>query len=184
MAPFPEYKCVHIKEHVCAHSQPHWWTYLLQKGVWVSEQGRLWCSYSWNEGCEAPLDETVKVTEENSRGIPKNSNPTQPSVLKAACLTIRGDYFICSSRYKSGTRYRSILNHPKLQQRHFMSLFWNGVICISPVVFNSRWWKVMCLSDTPSLTPHSTQRQTFEPITVMEIVHLVLEIWIVGIFYF
>lgn len=134
---------------------------------------RVWGTSGWD----------CKGKRRKQQGIPENSNPTQPSVLKAACLTIRR-YFICSSGYKSGTRYRSILNHPKLQQRHFLSLFWNGVTRIYPVALNSRRWKVMCLSDTPSLTPHLTQRQTFEPITAMEIVHLVLEIWIVGIFSF
>ena len=169
--------CIHKGACACTLT-----TTLLQKGVWASEQGRLCCS--WNQGCLAPLDETVKVREENSRGIPQNSNPTQPSVLKAARLTIRGDYFVCSSGCRSGTRYRSILNHPKLRRRHFLSLFWNGAICISPVAFNSRRWKVMCLSDTPSPTPHSTQRQTFEPITAREMVHLVLEMWIVCVFLF
>lgn len=110
---------------------------------------RVWGTSGWD----------CKGNRTKQQGIPQNSNPTQPSVLKAPCLTIIGDYFICSSGYKSGTCYRSILNHPKLQQRHFLSLFWNGVICISPVAFNSRRWKVMCLSDTPSPTPHSTQRQ-------------------------
>lgn len=34
----------------------------------------------------ARLNEIAKVKEENSRGNPENSNPTQPSVLKRGSL--------------------------------------------------------------------------------------------------